>query len=431
MPWQRQVVEVATEYDPATGRPFWSEVFVTTPRQSGKTLLIAVLLIDRCLSWGEPQYCVWTGQDGKSIRKKWLREIVPMLQRSDLAPLLSNVRRSNGDEAVEWHTGSVIELLPTTEEAGHGMTIDFVVMDELFADTDSRRDQALGPAMITRPHAQMFTCSTAGTDTAVVYNRRVRTGREQVATDAERGMAYFEWSAPDDWDPWDDDSYWEFHPALGHTQTLDAILLERAKLAEVPEEFARAFGNRPNLEAGGLAIPAAAWQRVVQANATPDLSTAVLAVDIGPDREVAAIAAVDADGVAELLEYDTGVGWVVAKAAELSDKYGAPVVFDAGGPARALDGLSQLRRAHPLTGGDVIDACQSFYDAIGDGKVTVRRDEALDRAAKGVELKHVADKFCWSRKASKHDVTPLYAVTLAAHVARQPRRRPQMFVAFD
>ena len=101
MPWQRQVISVATE-ELEDGSPAWSEVFVTTPRQAGKTTLILLLLLERCLGWGRPQYCVWTGQDGKSIRKKWMREIVPLLERSNLSPYISRVRRSNGDEAVEW-----------------------------------------------------------------------------------------------------------------------------------------------------------------------------------------------------------------------------------------------------------------------------------------------------------------------------------------
>jgi len=88
MPWQLEVAAVATEYDPVSGVPFYREVFVTTPRQAGKTTLILVLLITRCLV-ADGQMCVWTGQDGQSIRRKWMNEIVPGLERSGLKPLMT------------------------------------------------------------------------------------------------------------------------------------------------------------------------------------------------------------------------------------------------------------------------------------------------------------------------------------------------------
>jgi len=71
------------------------------------------------------------------------------------------------------------------------------------------------------------------------------------------GIAYFEYSAPEGWDPLDEDSYFGFMPALcpsppcrcgggkwRHTITLDAIRSERVSM-EAPE-FARAYGNVPD-----------------------------------------------------------------------------------------------------------------------------------------------------------------------------------------
>lgn len=419
MPWQRQVVDVATEYDPETGHPMYRECFATTPRRAGKTSLILALLLHRCLAWDRPQACVWTGQDGASIRKKWLNEIVPMLEHSELAPMIKTVRRSNGSEGIEWHTGSRIDLLPTSETAGHGMTLDVVVLDEIFADRDSRREQALRPAMATNPGAQMFVCSTAGTAESVVYNRKVKQGRQSIDEDPGRGMAYFEWSAPDDWDPLDEDSYWEFMPALGHTVSLDVIRDDRqSMMAEEPHEFIRAYGNRPQLD-GGDVIPDRVWRRCVSTDHAVG-SPVRIAVSVGADRDVAAIAVAD-ESTVELIEYRSGSPeWVVPRLRELAATYPVPVVFDKRGPEAGLRGLDSVPRAQGLTSDEVAAACSRFYDAIADGRVKVRQEPALDAGVKGLARRPVGDRFAWSRKGSRRDVTGLYAATFAWAASSAP-----------
>lgn len=420
MPWQRQVAEVATEYDPITGVPYYREVFVTTPRQAGKTTLILVMLIVRCLTWERPQMCVWTGQDGQSIRRKWLNEIVPEFERSDIAELIAEngIRRANGSESVEWKTGSRIELLPTSETAGHGMVLDFAVLDEIFADHDNRREAALLPAMATKPDAQMLTCSTAGTGASTVYNRKVRSGRNAVAEGKTEGLAYFEWSAPDGWDPNDDSSFARFHPAIGHTQNLAAIRQARDVFAEDPAEFARAYGNRPMLEGGGV-IPEHIWASVVDSDIEASMTGLAVAVDVSPDRDRAAIAICDDEGTAELIEYREGIGWLVERVTELADRYSCPVAFDARGPAGSVHGLEQVDGAIAMSSTDVIRACGAFFDAVADRTVRVRQSDAVDRAVRGLEKKTVGDAYVWSRRASSKDVTPLYAITLAYAASRE------------
>ncbi len=413
LPWQRLVALVATEYHEATGVPYWREVFVTTPRQSGKTSLILILMLERCLTWPTPQQCVWTGQDGSAIRSKWMNEIIPALERSELAPMIKKVRRANGNESIEWQTGSRIELLPTTETAGHGMVVDFAVQDEIWADADNRRDASLLPAMATKADAQMLTCSTAGTAASTVYNRKVRSGRNAVAEDRDSGLAYFEWSAPEGWDPNDDESFYGFHPAVGHTISLSVIRQARETFTDEPEGFARAYGNRPMLE-GSDVIPAHVWERVVSDRVAADPDRGItIAVDVTHDRSAGAVAMCDDSGAVELMEYRSGVGWLVERALELSDRYAADVVFDGKGPAGSIDGLHALPRSKPMSSSEVIEACGLFYDAVADGNVAVRRASQLDMAISGLVKKQVGDRYVWSRRASSKDVAPLYAATLA------------------
>jgi hypothetical protein len=430
MPWQRQVVEVATEYDPATGDPLYPEVFVTTPRQSGKSSLIFALLLDRCLAWGSPQACVWTGQDRGAIALKWRTELVPLLERSELGPMVSSVRYANGSEAVEFRTGSRVSLLASNESAGHGMVLDFAVLDEIFNDPDDRREAALAPAMITRNDAQMMLCSTAGTAVSHFYNRKVAVGRKAVAEDSGEGVAYFEWSAPDDWDPDDETSWWTFMPALG--RTIQPSKIRQRRQSDSHDEFVRAYGNRPQLDESEV-IPARVWDRV-QAPSVVLGAPVRFAVEISQDRSGAAIAATDGVAV-ELVEAQQGsLEWVVPRLAELASRYGAPIVADGTGPVAALAGVESVPGMVLLKSAEVARACGAFYDAVADGAVMVRSQARLDAGVKGLVRRPVGDRFVWSRKGSRRDVTGLFAVTLAfgaETAAPEPANQGFAFVMGD
>jgi hypothetical protein len=70
MPWQRLVADVAMELDPATGLLAYSEVDLTTPRQSGKTTLELAVLVHRCRTWARSR-ALYSAQSRIHAHKKW------------------------------------------------------------------------------------------------------------------------------------------------------------------------------------------------------------------------------------------------------------------------------------------------------------------------------------------------------------------------
>jgi hypothetical protein len=434
MPWQRQVADVAGEIDPDTGLPAYREVVVTVPRQSGKTTLFLSFQVHRCISprWSHPQRSVFTAQTGKDARDKWLDELFPLLRNSPVNDLVKQINEGMGNEACRWKTGSIIRLLSTSASSGHSKTLDQAVLDEIWHDVDDRREQGLRPAMITRPDAQLLVCSTAGTQASTVLNRKVMTGRAAVQEDRGHGVAFFEWSAPDDWRPEDEESYFTFMPALcpdppckcgdGWRHTIGDITAIRAEREAMESgEFRRAYGNRPTAGAD-LVIPPEVWLRVCDESAKPS-GKLRFAVDVAEDRASASIAAC-AGGVVELVDHRAGTGWVVDRCNELTAAHGGKVALDFGGPAGVL--ADQIKRCERLQGREVVQACGALYDAIVDGKVTFRTDPLFDAAVEGSVKKPVGDMWVWSRKASMADVTPLMAATLAFRGL--PRRSPGIAV---
>lgn len=415
MPWQRLVVDVGLELNP-DGTPAYREIAVTVPRQSGKTTLVLAVQVDRCIAWGQPQRCAYTAQTGQDARKKLLDDQVPMLERSPLWAAVAKVNRAQGNEGIVFKTGSRIDVLASTETAGHGKTLDLGVIDEAFADYDDRREQSMLPAMLTRPSAQLVIPSTAGTDASTFLWRKVELGRRSVDQGRTDAVAYFEWSAPDDADPDDPGVWFSCMPALGVTQPLAAVQHARATMSD--GEFRRSMLNQwtKNDE---RAIPASIWDAACGPQHTPS-DPLRLAVEVSPEREWASLTVCGHGGqrVVELVDHRPGVAWVVERVAQVVDRNGAEVVLDAGGPAGSL--IVELEDAGvnvvKLGARDVVQACGAFFDGISNGTILVRSHDGLSRAAAAVQKRKVADSWAWSRSTvGGVDVTPIMGASLAAH----------------
>ena len=466
MPWQQLVADVGCEIDPATGLPAYREVRVTVPRQSGKTTLFLSWQINRCVSrrWKHPQRSVFTAQTGKDARDKWLDELFPLIRNSKIRSLVATkgkrleINEGMGNESIRFRTGSLIRLLSTSTTSGHSKTLHQAVMDEVWHDTDDRREQGLRPAMITMPDAQLLVCSTAGTEDSVILNRKVETGRAAVAADVGSGVAYFEWSAPDEWDASDDDSFYDFHPALcpnppcrcapagerwRHTITIEAIRAERDAMELA--EFCRAYGNRKPTRGVNAwqVISESAW--LARRGPTSKLDgRPAFGVYVPPDRSYTAIGAagastlggrhIEVPGRDGVLDYRPGTKWAVSRMKELEQHKPSVLVIDDKALADEAEaaGLT-VHRAGPA---DMVTACQLLYDGVAGPDESARDvwhigQEEVDGAVEGAVKRDIGGSWAWARRDLAVDVTPLAAVSLALFGHCTPRvHRPSSDLMF-
>lgn len=432
MPWQQLVADVGLELLP-NGRPAYRNVVFTVPRQSGKTTLILAWELQRALGWtqvmGEPQRIVYSAQTGKDAREKLVEDQHPLLEPRKKLLGIRALRIANGSEGVLWKNGSRLGLMGGTESSGHGKTVDLAVKDELFHDTDFRRDQTLNPAMVTRSYAQVLTASTMGTTNSVALNAEVAAGRAAVEAGKTAGVAYFEWSADDDEDPADPETWWGCMPALGMSIEPDIIQHEydQAVAKGALGEFRRAFTNVMTV-GDEQVIPRIAWAAACKPDAEAEAE--VFAFDVNPDRSAAAIVAVGAGPIVEVVDYRPGVGWLVDRIVELKRKYRARFAFDKHGPAGAFeDELSRQVRASnlvPLDLKEVVRASELFYDRVVNGQITVRQNDDLDAAVAGAAKRPSGEAWVWTRKPpAKGDISPLVAATVGVWVWSQ-RSKPRV-----
>jgi len=249
LPWQRLVLSTALER--AGRRPAYRDVLVSVPRQSGKSSLALTLIVWRLLS-APDQLVLYSAQNRAAARRKLLHTWWPRLRRTELAPRFK-LFRGFGAEMLEADNGSRLELLSATESAGHGETTDLVVVDEAWVHQDAAVEQAVRPTMSTRPDAQLWALSTAGTPKSVWWRSKLDAGRASAELGVTSGVALLEWAAPNDADPTDEAVWWATMPALGR---LTDVATVRADLANMPlAEWKRAFLNLwPDESAEGWAV---------------------------------------------------------------------------------------------------------------------------------------------------------------------------------
>lgn len=426
MPWQRHVADIAYEVDPSTGKLAYREVRLTVPRQSGKTTLMLAVMTHRCIAMADRQRVFYTAQTGKDARLKWEDEHVPVLERSPFGSLI-NVRRTNGSEAIRWSNGSLWSLLATTESAGHGAQADLGVLDEAFAYVDDRLEQAMKPAMVTRPQPQLWIVSTAGTEDSLYLNDKIDDGRMRAASGQASSVAYFEWSAPEDADIGSEETWQACMPALGLTVPIEAIRSDFESMRE--PEFRRAYLNQRQDRAAAApwqVIDEEAWDRCLDPRSEIAGET-VLALDVTPTRSMASLCAAglrdDDIPHVEVIGNRPGTSWVFDWfAAEDRIRRYERVVID---PVSAAGSLAADLRSLGLRVDEVstrqfVGSCGKFYDLATAGQLRHIGQVPLNAAVAGAKRRPLGDAWAWHRRDSAVDVSPLVAATLALDSVIRP-----------
>lgn len=459
MPWQQYVADVATERVPdpvrcpaCAGAPgghrcpyAYQVVVVSVPRQSGKTLLLMVMQLVRCIQQDNHQ-SLYTAQTGKDARERW-KDLVKLVTGSPIRSF-GRPMRSQGSERLEFPNGSMLGVFAPTPESLHGYTPPTVVVDEAFAQSQDEGDAleaAIEPAQQTLPHRQLWLVSTRGTADSTWFH-----GWVERAKAGTPGVALFDWGASDDHDPRDSADLVAFHPALGLPDGLGNGITPEGILGSnmKPSEYERAYGNRETVTESHVISPQE-WAALGGVQTQPGDAPLVLTYDVAYDRSAATIGATwtDADGVLQhkLVRWQPGVSWVAPQVMDLCQRWGRRVVAvasDDTGPAREVtDQLQRMSSQAPpvcrdptvLTTREVTVAWGELLAAVktGPGSFGHDADGHLSDAAAAVVPRPVLDSAAPSRRYSPGDISPLIALMVGLYVAKhtQPEEQTPM-VAF-
>lgn len=422
MEWQKLGARLLGELD--GGVPRYQTVIVSVPRQQGKTTLSHAAIDARARLY-EGQRMFGTAQS----RIYAARHLENLGQRLiGLDPEIQ-LRLGVGAERITWPNGSRFEVIAPNKGGGHGDSIDFMLVDEGWELTDVLLG-GIRPAMIARPHAQMLVISTMGTVESETWNRLVARGRDAV-DDPDASVAYVEYSAENDEDVFDEDTWHDYMPALGVTVTHKAI---RAAMEDMePAEIVRAFGNRTT-QALVTLFPSDWVERAWTVIQPPPRF--VLAVDVNDEPAGATVSTshLTDDGrvAVRVVQWRYGTPrWIPELVERMVDERDVEaIVYDAGGPARELkpdlEAIAESRLV-PLIDRkprDFAADCARFYDALREGRVAIEKTEELEASIAAAQRKTLGDMWVISRRMMNQDASLLISVILAHGVAAELAASP-------
>jgi hypothetical protein len=463
LPHQRYIADVALELDPDTGLLAYSEVVVIGPRQvTGKTELLLPIMTHRCTGFDDaftrwvraefgpdvpepgPQRVVYTAQNADKAREKWrdvhLQRLMKSRYRKDF-----HARLQRNTEAFIWRNGSMWSPSSTTAKtAGTGDTLDLPVIDEAWAQPDSRTEVGLRPAMLTRDWRQMWIMSmipglsraAPGSWPYLAHKRQV--GRARVEADVRYGTAFFDYAAADGLDPADPDTWWSCMPALGHTVSERAVR-EDFDVMDLVEFQAEYLGWEPLASTPRWTlISQDTWSGLRDRGSVIEGRPA-LAVEISDDRKQAVIGAAgrrwDGNWHIEVIEPGhkvaagvVGPDWLLPRVLELvKEQKPCTVVIDPSRPAASLIVPLKNRGVDVTTPNqrEVAGACGRFYDSTGEEQSDPDADPVrvyhlgqpeLDRSLAGARKLDVGNgAFVFVKKGGGSEIINLYSAVLAMH----------------
>ena len=337
---------------------------------------------------------------------------------------VTNIRRQNGHEQITFRGGNRIRFRTRTKGGGRGFSGAPVYFDEAMYLPEISYGAML-PVISAQPDPQVWQTGSA-VDQAVMDDGLVFTrAREQALTGGDR-IAWFEWSL--DYSSPEDvplaemeslDAQASTNPALGVRITPEYVAAELRSLdprTAAVERFG--VGDWPRTDGVATVIDLDLWGRLADAHSRA-LDPVCFGFDVRPNRSRSVIVAVGRrqDDLLHLEVVDSreGVGWVVERLVELSQRH-APhaLVCDGVGPASSL--VPELRKRQievsSLDSAQMGQACGMFYDAVHEERVRHLGDTRFVTAIKGAATRALGDRWAWSRRNSTSDVSPLVAATI-------------------
>lgn len=409
------------------------EVGIELSRQNGKSVALEVRCIAGIYIFRERRI-VYSAHKLETVMAAQQRIADALHSDPELKAEVKAVRTGNGKEVIEFYGGQTIRFRTRTAGGGRGLDGDCVVLDESQALVDDHIG-ALMPLISARPNPQLWYAGSAGGKKATVQGSLVRSCMSKAPN-----LVYWRYAADENDPPGSVKTWAKVNPTLGRRIPAETVRSEFNRMSRARFALERlGIGDYPRQEGEEWVIPRRRWENAEDEKSQP-VGPVAFAVEVSWDMLNASIGAAgwrrDGSRHIEVLANEHGTAWVVEDLKRLlggHENLGA--VLDPGGPANILigplrdAGISEaagnlkMLKSTDLTqayGGLYAGmmAPQPTYRHTGGGILTV----ALSEAA----VRNVGGSTTWKR-AGEADVSPLLAVTWAAHglsILEKPKAPP-------
>lgn len=433
-PWQAHVLSTWMGRKPdgrwAAGR--WG---IAVPRQNGKNGILEMVELFFMVELGLK--ILHTAHEVKTARKAFLR-IASFFENPrkfpELAELVKEVRKTNGQEAIVLHNGGSVEFIARSKGSGRGFTVDVLVCDEAQEYSEDAQ-AALLPTISSAPSGDPLQI-LLGTPPGPGMSGDVFTRMRSAGQDGkDKRLAWCEWSVVGKFRPADRAVWAGTNPSLGLRLNLTTLEDEFAGMS--PDMFARERLGKWDADGFSKAFSASGWdslcvdrseipgdgRRAYAVRFSPDGSMVSLAQALRPDYGAVHVQAVRSAPISE------GTTWLVDWLAERAHKAAQIVVDGKSGVGYLVQALhdEKVKKVAILTPtvDQVIAAHSMFDESVRSGKVSHIGQEPLDLQVKGATKRKIGSGGGFGWEPPQGGSTGLLdAVTMAHWAAKTTTRRP-------
>jgi hypothetical protein len=296
MDWQRLALAGITAWRTRKREWYHRYALLTVARQNGKSTALEALI-----TWWLTDHVAKVGHQVVTITTHDLRLTSILFDRivqrlSALDALVGKPMMSHGRQrlkTLDKDHGGELHVTSNRANAGHGLTVDLAVVDELWSVEPNVVNDGLMYAQQARTNPLMVMTSTAGIESSVLFRKWRENGLRAIDTGKPGPLFFAEWSPPPGADPTDPDTWTWANPALGRT-ILPAALAIGVESQE-RSAFLRGALNLWVAVLGGWLSPGV-WEGLELPGPLP--AGGIVACDTSQDGErwVAVRAAPDANG---------------------------------------------------------------------------------------------------------------------------------------
>lgn len=396
---------------------------LAAPRQNGKNGGIEALELFGMVALGLK--FLHTAHEVKTARKAF-RRLLSFFENErefpELAAMVVEIRKTNGQEAIFLSNGGSIEFVARSSGSGRGFTVDVLVCDEAQDLTDDEL-AALLPTISAAPSGNpqvILTGTPPDPEKAHLAKGEVfRRVRAEAQNGTDPNLCFFDFGVEDGPLPDVDnrDLWHRTNPALGTRLNLAEVVRERKMMS--PETFARErLGWWGDPKAGDVSAVFPGWAGCEVEDDDPPECEAI-GVEVSIDLAWSSIAAAGSWSTGEVnvgaVDRRRGSHWLVAEAKRIQDLTECDVVIDGKGPAADLLEDFEEAGVRVIVAGtaDVLDWTAQMHRAVAEGTVTHMGHPELDAAVAGAAKHFVGDRFVCGRKQSASDVSMVRAAVLA------------------
>lgn len=444
-PWQADIMDDMLAVHPGTGGQWvCRECGIVVSRQNGKGSIFECRALAGLFLLNEKKI-MWSAHQHKTVLEGFKRIRALIETNPDLEKRIYSVNLSHGKEGITLSgpNGKLItgrqelQFLARSKASGRGFSGDCNLWDEVFALTDVQVD-AMMPTVSAMPNPQIIYASTPPLDAnsgEPMFALRDRGEMINGNVEQDPELSWWDWGQLATADQRDPRVWAASNPALGIRITFATVARE---LRVMPKGFGRErLSIWPSRSIDRL-IPQPWWTACHDADSTMD-DDVMIAIDVEPDQATGCMVVYgvrpDGLGHVEVIEYDSGVDWIVAAADEInkaSKPYGW--IIDEAGPAGALIpeldkiGIKRFtktidpkkRETWPMRGSLFVPSvreyagmCARFYNAIKDHELRHIEQDVLSTAIEGAATVPLGDAWKWARRKAEENISPLVGGTLA------------------